>query len=395
MNLDMNKKKILYIIGGVLGFFALAIGVCYGIVSLNASGKVFDQPEDVPVHEYGLLLGTSPITRHGAHNYYFDNRIKAAAELYKAGKVKKIIASGGDYSGKEKYGCNELEAMRDSLIAHNVPDSVIILDYEGLRTINSIVKVKEVMHIDSCIIISQKYHNQRAIWQSEHFGLKAVGYNAKPSPFWKNRVKNIFREFFARPKMFLDLWFGSKPEFSLGSGGTKDFIERHRDRLVGNFNGECIDTLIAEPYGKYTYVDPEYCGFFTWRVYTVKGSVKELIIGLTTGIHFVKEGDLDGDGKDEWGFVTEWPTSNWMGYHLYTNVNGEWMYMIEPTTIWIPHLEKDNDSGWYTTAEEIIQPSEKEGFIKVKYSGIREDCVGLMLIDTLYRIHPLPAIFEE
>jgi SanA protein len=65
-------------------------------VIVNASGKTFDDVDNVPHREYGLLLATSPITPTGAHNFYFDNRIKATDELYKAGKVDYIIASGGD-----------------------------------------------------------------------------------------------------------------------------------------------------------------------------------------------------------------------------------------------------------------------------------------------------------
>ncbi len=204
----MKKSKKVTIIIGIIGLcFIIGLGLCYSIVSWNASGRTYENVKDVPKMEYGLLLGTSPITPQGAHNYYFDNRIKAAVELYEEGKVRKLILSGGDYSGKQKNGCNELEAMRDSLVAHDVFPQDIILDYEGLRTVNSIVKVKEVMKIDSCIIISQEYHNQRAIWLADHYGLYAVGYNAKPSPFWKNRVKNIAREFLARPKMFIDFIF--------------------------------------------------------------------------------------------------------------------------------------------------------------------------------------------
>lgn len=202
--------KLLKIVG--VGCMAIAIGLllCYGVVSWKASGLTFDEVEQVPAREYALLLGTSPITRQGAHNYYFDNRIKSAAELYHAGKVRKIIASGGNYEGKSKYGCNELQAMHDSLVARGVPSDSILLDYEGTRTINSIVKAKEA-GIDSCILVSQGYHNRRAICQAKHYGLDAVGYNAEHSPFWKNRIKNIAREFLARPKMFLDLWFGQKP----------------------------------------------------------------------------------------------------------------------------------------------------------------------------------------
>ena len=117
------------------------IVLCYIVVSINANDKTFNRIDDIPQNEIGLLLGTSPVTPQGEHNYYFDNRIYATVELYEQGKIKQIIASGGDYSAQN--GCNELTSMRDSLVAHGVPDSVITLDFQGLRTLNSIVKAKD------------------------------------------------------------------------------------------------------------------------------------------------------------------------------------------------------------------------------------------------------------
>lgn len=181
-------------------------------------GRTYDKAEDVPPHEYGLLLGTSPFTAQGARNFYFENRITSAAELYHAGKIKRIIVSGGDYSGImdgrfNECGYDELRAMSDSLVAHGVPCDVIIRDYEGTRTLNSVVKAKDVYHLDSVVIISQKYHNERAIVQADKYGLKAIGYNAPHSHVLKNKVKNVLREFPARVKLFWDLNFGKSPEF--------------------------------------------------------------------------------------------------------------------------------------------------------------------------------------
>ena len=95
--------------------------------------------------EVGLLLGTSPVTPSEEHNYYFDERIAATAALYHHGKIRQIIASGGDYSNNG--GCNELIAMRDALMKLGVPDSVVSLDYRGTRTLQSIVRVKDLGNI--------------------------------------------------------------------------------------------------------------------------------------------------------------------------------------------------------------------------------------------------------
>lgn len=188
-----------------MAVIVVAVVACYTIITINANDKTYDSIKAIPYNKVGLLLGTSPVTPQGEHNYYFDNRIKATAELYNSGKISHIIASGGDYSDREN-GCNELTAMRDSLVAHGVPDSVITLDYQGLRTLNSIVKAKDIYNLDSLTIISQKYHNERAIWLAEHYGIHAIAYNASTPDITDKLIKNISREFLARVKMFLDIF---------------------------------------------------------------------------------------------------------------------------------------------------------------------------------------------
>ena len=208
----MKKSKLVFILSLAVGIMGLCLFVCYGLVSWNASGRTYDDIKDIPYNKYALLLATSPITPGGAQNFYFDNRIKAADELYKAGKIDYIIASGGDYTQDHKFGCNEPVAIRDSLVEHGIPIDRIILDFDGPRTLNSIVKTKEVYKLDSVTLISQKYHNERAIYLSDKNGIYAIGYNAKQSHIRRNRIKNTVREIFARPKMFIDFVIGEKPE---------------------------------------------------------------------------------------------------------------------------------------------------------------------------------------
>lgn len=225
-----HKKIIkLFAIGTVC--VLLVIIACHYIVVWKASGKTYDNVTDIPHHKVGLLLATSPITPGGAHNFYFDNRIKAADELYKAGKIDFIIASGGDYTQTQKNGCDEPAAIRDSLVARGVPIERIILDYEGTRTLNSIAKAKQVYGLDSLMLISQKYHNERAIYLAEQYGIHAVSYNAEQSPIRRNRVKNTLREFFARTKMFLDILTGKKPDIKKDTISIPSVYELYYDDL--------------------------------------------------------------------------------------------------------------------------------------------------------------------
>lgn len=167
-----------------------------------------------------------------------------------------------------------------------------------------------------------------------------------------------------------------------------DSISQYRDTIVGKFNGIDIDTLICEPIGKL--IEDELFGeFYTeWRAYTVKGTVKELKIGNTIGIEFVNEGDLDGNKTEEWGFLTQWPTSSWTVYELFTFDEGKWKLMVEPIRIWRDHLETS------FLESDIAQPSEKEGSIKIKTSDVIDEVTNWIVIDTIVSINPRAYSYE-
>ncbi len=179
--------------------------VCNQIIVNNAKGKVFSDIDSIKYNKVGLLLGTSPQARIGRiTNYFFVYRIDAAEQLYKAGKIEKILISGDENS---LDGINEPECMRDSLVARGVPASAIILDGKGYRTICSVINANKVYGLKSFTIISQKFHNERAIYQAEHLGLDVENiqaYNAK-DPKSRRAFLTTIREYFARVKMFLDL----------------------------------------------------------------------------------------------------------------------------------------------------------------------------------------------
>lgn len=163
-----------------------------------------------------------------------------------------------------------------------------------------------------------------------------------------------------------------------------DPLAQYRDTLIGNFNGLEIDTLITEPIG-----EKDSVWYFRWRVFTKNSSVKPLIIdNKTIGIHLVYEGDLDGNGTDEWGYVTESSTSNWMNYHAFTSINGEWLHIIKPTSIWIPHLAPQDSLHFSLKKKDILQSLENSNYLKVKYSDIRNDGEDFLIIDTLIQINP-------
>lgn len=208
---ELSMKKIIRICVWTMSVFAVVclalMLICNQMVVNNAEGKVFSDIDSIKYNKVGLLLGTTPQARIGRiTNYFFIYRIDAAEQLYKAGKIKKILISGDENS---LDGINEPECMRDSLVARGVPASAIILDGKGYRTICSVVNANKVYGLKSFTIISQKFHNERAIYQVEHLGLDVKNlqaYNAK-MPKSRRAFLTTIREYFARVKMFIDLWF--------------------------------------------------------------------------------------------------------------------------------------------------------------------------------------------
>jgi len=166
----------------------------------------------IPNCKTALVLGTSKTLSNGTPNLYFSYRIKATSDLYKAGKIQYIIVSG-DNSIK---GYNEPEEMKNDLIAEGIPAEKIFEDFAGFRTLDSVVRAKEIFGQDKFIIVSQKFHNERAVFLANKNGLTAYGYNAPDVNKYAGMKTNL-REYLAKAKVFVDLFFGVEPKF----GGEK------------------------------------------------------------------------------------------------------------------------------------------------------------------------------
>ena len=195
----------------VIGFAVavLLVLICNVKVKKSAEGRMFQDVSEIPYRRVGIVLGTTPVRPNGTPNLYYQYRIDAAANLYFANKISYIIVSGDNH--KKDY--NEPECMRRSLVALGVPDSVIYSDYAGFRTFDSMVRCKEVFGQDSVIVISQKWHNERALYIAQQAGLEAVAFNADDVQIKHAYLKNHTRELLAKVKVVLDVTFHKKPKF--------------------------------------------------------------------------------------------------------------------------------------------------------------------------------------
>lgn len=178
-------------------------------ISRSTSGLHFDRLNELPHHRVALVPGCAAYLKDGRSNPYFLHRVNAAAELFHAGKCDSLLVSGDH--GTQHY--NEPAALRSALISRGVPDARIFSDYAGFRTLDSVVRAKDVFSQEELIIVSQRFHNERAVFIATRKGIRAVGYNAADVPPTAH-FRTGLREKFARVKTMIDLYLtDTQPKF--------------------------------------------------------------------------------------------------------------------------------------------------------------------------------------
>lgn len=207
----MKKKLLVAFLLLVLAAIAAAAG-SLELVQRSSVGRLYSSTAEIPHRRVGLVLGCSRRLGGGYPNPFFDSRIRAATELFHAGKVDYLLVSGDNHT----RGYDEATAMRDDLLQAGVPADRIYSDCAGFRTLDSMVRARDVFGIKDITVISQGFHNQRALFLAEHNGLDAIGYNAQDADL--GDVSGTHRrEKFADFKAVLDVYIlHTRPRF-LGS----------------------------------------------------------------------------------------------------------------------------------------------------------------------------------
>ena len=201
------KRSIYFGLAGFLLVFGLIYFANNRVVNISKP-YVFSDINKVPSKKVGLLLGTSKFTGRGSINQYYAYRLNATIKLYETGKIEFILVSGDN--GTRFY--NEPETIKKDLIKRGVPAEKIFLDYAGFRTYDSVVRANEIFGQKSFVVISQEFHNQRAIYLARSKGLDVYGYNAK-SVGASYGFKTMQREKLAKVKAVLDVLLNKQPKF--------------------------------------------------------------------------------------------------------------------------------------------------------------------------------------
>lgn len=210
----MIKRLALSALYLVLISFALlsAITLVANIVVINSESLgVYDDVANTPEIPVAVVLGTTKRAVGGGVNPFFARRIEAAAELYKAGKVKHILVSGDNRHKSH----NEPVDMLNSLIALGVPAEAVTLDYAGFRTLDTVYRAKKVFKLDKVLLVTQRYHAYRTLYLAEKAGLQAAAF-AAGDPKESTLVAAEVREYAARVKAVIDVYILRKQPHFLG-----------------------------------------------------------------------------------------------------------------------------------------------------------------------------------
>ncbi|WP_114191940.1 outer membrane permeability protein SanA [Edaphovirga cremea] len=199
----------------VVSFFSIVILVLLTAIALDrwmswkTADYIYDEIQELPHRQVGVVLGTAKYYRTGVINQYYLYRIQGALNAYNSGKVSYLLLSGDNAA--QNY--NEPMTMRRDLIAAGVPPSDIVLDYAGFRTLDTIVRTRKVFDTNDFLIITQRFHCERALFIALHMGIQAQCY-AVPSP--KDMLSVRVREVFARLGALSDLYILKREPRFLG-----------------------------------------------------------------------------------------------------------------------------------------------------------------------------------
>ena len=224
------KGRILRLGLKIIIIFAVSIPIMYLSVSIYSKKYIYNSIEEIPYNDVALVLGTTKYLHNGKVNMYFKFRMDAAYELYKSGKIKFILVSGDN---RHRF-YNEPRQMRLELIRLGVDKKHIFLDFAGFRTRDSIIRANKVFSLTNFTIVSQPFHNERAILIARQKNIKAIGYNAR-NVRKLYRIRQFPREIGARVLMIFDIIFNKPPKFY----GDNIIIEEQKE--LANKNSNKID----------------------------------------------------------------------------------------------------------------------------------------------------------
>ena len=202
-------RRVLTVATGFAVVAVLGVAAANAVVLLGAGDSTpAGHERSAPRAQAALVLGAL-VERGGRPSPMLRDRIRAAAELYHAGRVEKVLASGDH--GRLEY--DEVNVMRRELLRLGVPDGDVFTDHAGFDTWDSVVRARRIFGVDSALIVSQGFHLPRAVWLARRAGLDVHGVAADVGGYGGQSRNGAIREIVARTKAAADVVTGAEPRF--------------------------------------------------------------------------------------------------------------------------------------------------------------------------------------
>ena len=186
-------------VGAVIVLAGLAVLVPNLVITRSARAHIVSTVAEAPQAQAAIVLGAR-VYADGTLSPMLTDRLQVGVELYKAGKVKKLLLSGDH--GQATY--DEVNAMLRYALAHDVPDQDVFTDHAGFSTYDTMYRARDVFAVHSAIVVTQGFHLARVVYTARSLGLEATGVPSDIQPYtstWRFAV----RDWLARAKAYLDL----------------------------------------------------------------------------------------------------------------------------------------------------------------------------------------------
>lgn len=201
------RRTLWWCLGVFLSVAGLVAGANFWIIE-RTRDRIYTSLDALPTEEVALVLGTSRFVGE-YRNPFFEGRMDTAAKLFHAGKVRHFLVSGDN--GRPEY--DEPTWMRDALVERGVPASAVTLDYAGFRTLDSMIRAKAVFGLSRFTVVTDDFHQPRAVFLARAQGLEVVGCTSEHVPFrWSRQTRA--RELISRTVACLEVYLlHTKPRF--------------------------------------------------------------------------------------------------------------------------------------------------------------------------------------
>jgi SanA protein len=158
----------------------LTLGIVFPAWTLTGryEGRIYRTAEAVPARPVAVVFGAG-YWPDGTPSDVMKDRVEAAVDLYRAGRVRTVL-----FSGDNRFAnYNEPGKMREYALSLGLPDEAIELDYAGRRTYDTCYRAREIFGLHEVVLVTQRYHLPRALYTCEKLGLDAIGYAADRRPY--------------------------------------------------------------------------------------------------------------------------------------------------------------------------------------------------------------------